>query len=87
MAKHLISLISTKGKTPEQVTKEAWEAYLHYEKVYAQELHKLQPNLPKNSCTKTKGTYGRIIDLRPETLPKKLAISQSPDTAADLPAQ
>ena len=45
----------------------------------AQELHKLQPNLPKNSCAKTKGTYGRIIDLRPETLPKKLAKSRSPD--------
>ena len=87
MAKHLISLISTKGKTSEQVTKEAWEAYLHYEKVYAQELHKLQPNLPKNSCAKTKGTYGKIIDLRPEVLPKKLAISQSPDIAADLPAE
>ena len=87
MAKRLICLISTKGKTPEQSTKEAWEAYLHYEKVYAQELHKLQPNLPKNSCAKTKGTYGKIIDLRPEVLPKKLAKSRSPDIAADLPVE
>lgn len=33
--KRLISLISTKGKTAEQITKETWEAYQNYERVKA----------------------------------------------------
>jgi ribosomal protein S14 len=30
MSKELIALISTADKTPEQVSKEAWEAFVHY---------------------------------------------------------
>lgn len=34
--KKLISLISTKGKTAEQISKEVWEAYQKYQKVSAE---------------------------------------------------
>ena len=43
--KRLISLISTKGKTAEQISKETWGAYQNYEQVKS----KVEPTAPTST--------------------------------------
>lgn len=45
--KRLITLISTEGKTVEQITKQTWEAFQKFQKVHKESLKSAQEQFQK----------------------------------------
>ncbi len=64
MTKKLILMISTEGKTPEQYTKEAWDAFQKYQKVAKEVEWKSEGNIMKRMAVEPVYYMGDSVKFR-----------------------